>query len=169
MCCTAGEARGEGYCWISIAYFACATANFMAISMGFPTGFSMDFLLRFLLAIGRSLSWLYVRIGVSSRESAPREGDTVMGTRSIITPLGLGVGTGFPNWESLGLGADPRASYIYCRAAFRRRPAIILLLLYTHYYCCQNACFTPIYISIYISRYTRTISPVSQPFGTPTA
>ena len=51
--------------------------------MGFPTAFSIDF-------IG---AWLYVRIWISSQESAPREGDTVMGP-SIDCQSILGAGVG---------------------------------------------------------------------------
>ena len=59
--------------------------------MGFPTAFSID-------SIG---SWLYVRIWISSRESAPREGDTVM-EPSIDWQSILGAGVGY------GSAPDPR-------------------------------------------------------------
>ena len=89
MYCTAGELPGEkdiivGFYRVPLGLLIALSMVFLTgFYMGFPTAFSIDF-------IG---SWLYVRIWISSRESAPREGDTVMGP-SIDWQSILGAGVG---------------------------------------------------------------------------
>ena len=72
MYCTAGELPGEKD--IIVGFYRVPLGLLIAFSMVFLTGFYMGFSTAFSID-----SWLYVRIWISSRESAPREGDTVMG------------------------------------------------------------------------------------------
>ena len=85
MCCTAGELPEEkdiivGFYRVPPGLLLRFPWSFLLGYMGFSTEFSID-------------SWLYVRIWISSRESAPREGDTVMGP-SIDWQSILGAGVG---------------------------------------------------------------------------